>query len=296
MEEDNRFFPEKFKMNRTSTAFAPANISCIFGICPDENPRWAGSLGVGFTLNEGVVSTALESLKNEVIFNGEKITFPTVSAALAKLTGKKISIRLVSKLPLGCGFGLSGASALASSYAVNELLKLKKTKKELAIISHISEVENKTGLGDVVNQFYGGFLLKLKPSSYFAVKRLPIDGVDVYCRHFSAIETGSVISNHKLKESINKSAAIGLKKIKTLLNRKEGEKTPIKLGSIIKISREFALNSLLLKDCRVMDTIESIEKKNGNASMIMLGNAVFSDINFKGADRFIISEKGAFCF
>src|SRR3989338_5561550 len=136
------------------------------------------------------------------------------------MTNEKLKIHIMSKLPLGCGFGLSGASALATAYAVNEMLKLKKPKKELAVIAHIAEVENKTGLGDVVNQYYGGFFAKLKPSSYFVVKRLPVKNTHVYCRYFSKINTMSIIANPKLEHGINKSASIALKKIQKLIKLK----------------------------------------------------------------------------
>ncbi|MBI2653030.1 hypothetical protein HYX00_06195 [Candidatus Woesearchaeota archaeon] len=270
-------------------AFAPANISCIFKIHSHKNPRWMGSYGVGFTLNEGVVVKAEKSERKEVAFNNTSINFPTVSGVIKKLTNDKIRICAKSKLPLGCGFGLSGASALATAYAINRLLKLKKTNKELAIVAHTAEVENKTGLGDVVNQFYGGFCLKLKPSSYFIVEKIPSNNVEVYCKYFSKINTKSVITNNKLKSKINNSASIALNKIKNLLNKNNN----IKLNEIIKISKEFAVSSKLLKDKQTIQTIRNIEKNNGNASMIMLGNAVFSDKPFKGAFKLKISEHRA---
>src|SRR3989344_4952143 len=131
---------------KTAKAFAPANISCIFRIYQHKNPRWAGSYGLGFTLNEGVF-VAIKKIqrkkaqykKNSIIkFNNKKIKFPTVNFVIEKLNKNKenFEINIKSKLPLGCGFGLSGASALAAGYAINDLLKLKKTKKELAIIAH----------------------------------------------------------------------------------------------------------------------------------------------------------------
>ena len=148
----------------SAKAFAPANISCIFKIYEHKDPRWMGSYGLGFTLNEGVLVTASMAKRNEVVFNNHSINFPTVKSTVEKLTKEKIRVYIKTKLPLGCGFGLSGASALATAYAANRLLNLKKTGKELAIIAHTAEVENKTGLGDVVNQYYGGFCFKLKPS------------------------------------------------------------------------------------------------------------------------------------
>ena len=276
-------------MNPKAKAFAPANISCIFKIYEHKNPRWMGSYGLGFTLDEGVIAEVSRAKRNEVVFNNHSINFPTVKSVIKKLTKEKVRVYIKSKLPLGCGFGLSGASALATSYAINKLLKLKKSNKELAIIVHIAEVENKTGLGDVVNQYYGGFCLKLKPSSYFIVKKISIKNTDVYCKYFSKILTKSIITNKKLKDKINKAASIALDKIKDLLDNKK-----LKFNQIIKISKEFAINSWLLRDNQTIQTIKEIEKIGGNASMIMLGNAVFSDKPFKDSIKLKISNKGAY--
>ena len=272
-----------------SKAFAPANISCIFRVYNHKNPRWMGSYGVGFTLNEGVIAEVSVAKRNEIIYNNMPINFPTVINVIKKLTKEKIRVCIKSKLPLGCGFGLSGASALAAAYAVNDLLKLKKTKKELAITAHTAEAENKSGLGDVVNQYVGGFCLKLKPSSHFIVRKIPINNIDVYCRYFSKISTKAIITNYKIKNRINNAADNSLYKIQKLL--KSGKS--IQFRDMIRISKEFAINSNLLKDKKTMKAINKIEKNNGNASMIMLGNAVFSDKRFEGALKFRISNIGA---
>lgn len=272
-----------------SRAFAPANISCIFRIYEHKNPRWMGSYGFGFTINEGVVVEASKAKRNEVVFNNHSINFPTVTSVINKLAKQKIRVHIKSKLPLGCGFGLSGASALATAYAVNKLFELKKAKKELGVIAHTAEVENKTGLGDVVNQFYGGFCVKLKPSSHFEVEKLHFNDVNAYCRYFSKISTKSIITDSKIKDKINNAAEDSLNKIKQLAKQNKD----IQFKDIIKISKNFAVNSGLLKDKRTIETIKIIENKQGNASMIMLGNSVFSDKNFEGAARFRISAKGA---
>lgn len=270
-------------------AFAPANVSCIFKMYSHRNPRWMGSYGVGFTLNEGVIIEVSRAKRNGVVFNNKSINFPTVNSVINRLTKEKVRVCIKSKLPLGCGFGLSGASALATVYAINKLLNLKKTKKELGIIAHTADAKNRTGLGDVVNQFYGGFCLKLKPSSSFEIIKISLNNIDVYCRYYSNISTKSVITNPKLKKKINSAADSSLKKIKELINSNK----KIQLKGIIKISKEFSINSGLLKDRKTVETIKNIEKNNRNASMIMLGNAVFSDKSFKGALKFRISDEGA---
>ena len=271
-----------------SKAFAPANISCIFKIYNHKNPRWMGSYGVGFTLNEGVVADAERAKRNIVFLNNKSINFPAVISVIKRITKEKIRVNIESKLPLGCGFGLSGASALATAYAINDLLNLNKTHKELGIIAHTADAENKTGLGDVVNQFYGGFCLKIKPSSSFEIIRIPFNNIDIYCSYYSKISTKSIITNMKIRNKLNNTADGSLKKIKSLINDKN-----LKFEDIIKISKEFSVNSGLLKDKQTMETIENIEENDGNASMIMLGNAVFSDKPFEGALKFKISTIGA---
>lgn len=264
-------------------AFAPANISCIFKIHEHENPRWMGSYGLGFTLNEGVTVTASNSKRSSILFNSRPINFPAVKRVIEMLTKESVRIQIKTKLPLGCGFGLSGASALAAAYSANSLLKLNRSARQLAVAAHTAEVECKTGLGDVTNQYFGGLCLKLKPSSHFIVEKLPVTNDHVYCRHFGRLSTKSIITNPEMKKKINEAASEALKKIS-----KKSD-----FGTLIRISKKFASESGLLRDKKTIDMIKSIEKEKGNASMIMLGNAVFSDISFKGASRYKISGRGA---
>ena len=152
--------------NEMARAFAPGNISCVFKVIPHADAARMHSLGMGFTVKEGVEVTVLEYHKTEVLFNGQRINFPTVRAVVSRLTQNSgiagIQVDITSPLPLGCGFGLSGAAALATAYALNELFQKHKEAEELAMIAHVAEVENRTGLGDVCSQYHGGCLVKLK--------------------------------------------------------------------------------------------------------------------------------------
>jgi len=47
----------------------------------------------------------------------------------------------------------------------------------------------------------------------------------------------------------------------------------------------------LLQNKDVLSAISKIESKGGHASMIMLGNSVFSDIPFEGASKFHVATK-----
>ena len=92
-----------------SRAFAPGNISCVFKIVANPDPTRMHSLGMGFTVREGVVATVSLDSDTKVEFNGEAAAFPTVSAVVEKLTTQSVRVGLESPLPLSCGFGLSGA-------------------------------------------------------------------------------------------------------------------------------------------------------------------------------------------
>ena len=273
----------------SAKAFAPGNISCIFKIYKHKNPRFMGSYGVGFTVNEGVVVDVAKSDKTEIIFNNKKIDFPTVVSVVYALTNQKVNVTITSKLPIGCGFGVSGASALASAYALNKLLQLKKTKKQMAIIAHTAEAKNKTGLGDVVNQYFGGFLFKKKPSSYFSVVKIPVKEKYVYCRVFSPLSTKEVLSDVLLLNKVEKAAAEALQQIVNVLQKKND----LVLQDIFSISKKFVMDAGLLKNAEVIKTIEKIEKEGGAASMIILGNAVMSTIPFPGATKYEISDRRA---
>lgn len=274
---------------RQVRAFAPGNISCFFKIYNHPNPRWMGSYGLGFTVNEGVSIEASKAQKTEIIFNNKKITFPAVQYVIDDLTKEKIKISITSSLPLGFGYGLSGASALAAAYAINALLGLKKTDKQLAILAHTADVVNRTGLGGVTNQYFGGFFVKFKPSSYFIARKIPLVNIPVYCRYFKKLSTKSVLTTKSLHKKINTAADVALKKVEELLRSSE----IVSFGELITISKTFAETSGLLTDKKTIALIREVEKKNGHASMNMLGNAVFSDISFDGAKKLYISDKGA---
>jgi pantoate kinase len=275
---------------KSARAFAPGNISCLFKIVENKDPRWMGSLGLGFTINEGVMVEVIKSKEDSVFFNEKQIDFPTVKKAAESLTDNKVEVRIKTTLPLGCGFGLSGASALATSYAINKLLDLGKTNLELAVIAHTAEVVNKTGLGDVVNQYLGGVLVKFKPSSCFEAVKIPLENKTVYCKTFGELSTKNILADKNIGKLINESADNALEKMKKLLKANK----KIKLSHLTEISKEFTLSSGILNDTEILSEIEAIEKIGGNASMIMLGRAIFSDRPFEGARKFLISDRGAY--
>ena len=112
----------------------PAIFRVFSKVIPHTDPARMHSLGMGFTVKEGVEVIVSEHHETEVLFNGECINFPTVRAVVNRLTHNSgitgIKVEITSPLPLGCGFGLSGAAALATAYALNETLDLAQKQRE----------------------------------------------------------------------------------------------------------------------------------------------------------------------
>ena len=263
-------------------AFAPGNISCVFKVIPHADAARMHSLGMGFTVKEGVEVTVSEHHKTEVLFNEQHINFPTVRAVVNRLTQNSgiagIQVNITSPLPLGCGFGLSGAAALATAYALNELLQMHKNIEELAMIAHVAEVENRTGLGDVCSQYHGGCLVKLKEGAPLVADRLPIAEQPIYYRYFGPIQTSEVLGNREQTARINRAADVALNVLQTLTS---AESSPELFNACFAVSKRFSVESGLLSDVQVIDTIAQIEAEGGVASMIMLGNGVFSTHPFE---------------
>ena len=296
-----------------TSAFAPGNISCVFKVIRHADATRMHSLGMGFTVTEGVEATVSEHHETELLFNGQGINFPTVRAVVNRLTQNTIvagiKVNLTSPLPLGCGFGLSGAAALATAYALNELLHLRKDTEPLAMIAHVAEVENRTGLGDVCSQYHGGCLVKLKEGAPLVADRLPIAEQPIYYRYFGPIQTSEVLGNREQTLRINRAADIALNALRTLIRanaeilvcggpgsppvtgeghseQRPGHRVPGSTGlfnACFAVSKQFSVESGLLSDARVINTIAQIEAEGGVASMIMLGNGVFSTHPFEDA-------------
>lgn len=270
--------------NEMARAFAPGNISCVFKVIPHADAARMHSLGMGFTVKEGVEVTVSEHHETEVLFNGQRINFPTVHAVVNRLIQNSgiagTEVDITSPLPLGCGFGLSGAAALATAYALNELLQKHKDAEELAMIAHVAEVENRTGLGDVCSQYHGGCLVKLTEGAPLVADRLPIAEQPIYYRYFGPIQTSEVLGNREQTARINRAADVALNVLQTLTS---AESSPELFNACFTVSKRFSVESGLLSDVQVIDTIAQIEAEGGVASMIMLGNGVFSTHPFEDA-------------
>ncbi len=269
-------------------AWAPGNISLVFGVVPHTLAQKTGSVGIGFTINEGATVTVQRARKHTISYNGIQLNLPCVTQTIHQLTKIPLAVSIDSPLPLGSGFGMSAASALAAAYAVNELLDLQKHPLTLAKAAHTAEVLSKTGLGDVANEYFGGFFAKFVTSARFTVQKLPIPPISVYCISYGKLLTSSVLGDSRLVSTINTNANIALETLAKLLARQE----TLSFDVIASLANTFTRACGLMTP-EISRTITAIEKRGGVAAMILLGNAVVSTIPFDDAIALRMDSKKA---
>lgn len=248
-------------------AFAPAHITGFFYAHDHEDPLKMGSSGCGFTLEDGVYTTAWPADNAEVYLDGKPSEASTTRTVIELLTDQPVHVESETDLPVGGGFGVSGAGAFSTALAVDRALGLGKTYNELSYVAHVAEVKNRTGLGDVAGMTLGGVVIRLKPGTPFTLDRIPVASRDIYCVHFGPISTKSVLSDPKEKALINEA---GMKCLKALLKKPTFE-------HFMRLSREFSVSTGLISE-KALDAVEAVEAFDGMASMAMLGDTIFSTI------------------
>lgn len=262
--------------------FCPASLSFIFKYCYNKDRNKMGSIGIGCTLDKGVTVIIEKASHTTILYNGKSIQFPTVNSVISSLAPYSLFINIKSPLPLGYGFGLSGACALACAFAINALYNLGKSREDLIKIAHICELKNHTGLGSVGTQTTGGFLIKTTPGIPFKFTSLPFIGKKLYAVLVDKLLTPKILKDKKYLERIGKSADKALVKIKKINNSS--------LADVLDISFEYLKESSLLTNKKVISIINHIKKSGGHATMAILGQVVISDRKPESDNGLIVEE------
>ena len=260
-------------------AYAPAHITGLFQICDKPaDPLQKGSKGAGVCLKLGVKTrVALEKASEnsiEIWINGQKqnaakVSETVVNEFLARTMEKfAVKIEHTVEVPVGAGFGSSGAAALSLALALNEALRLGLTPIQAAQIAHVAEVKCKTGLGTVIAEFFGGLEIRTIPGApgIGEVHRIPAaDEYQAVCLSFGSLSTAKALADMELRRRINEHGA-------ELLNVLV--ETPT-VENFLKLSRRFAEHTGLITS-RVRKVLDAADVLGVVCSMPMFGEAVFS--------------------
>jgi len=263
------------KTKYSSNWSVPAHITGLFQIVENDDPLKMGSRGAGFSISKRVVTRiSLKEINDEiheVYFNDQKID-GVVSLEVAKSFTDQIKdsvliIQHKSPLPIQAGFGTSGAGALGTVFALNEIFDTKKSKEELGQIAHKAEVVCRTGLGDVISQLQGGAEIRLEPGApgVGVIKEFPwpIEEL-ILVASIGTMSTKDIITSPKMIEKINNYS-------NQLLHELNEKPT---LDEFLRVSFEFADKTGLMSE-KLKKLITYLRKDEYSASMVMLGDSLF---------------------
>ena len=262
-----------FKIFKESaTAFAPGHISGFFQpIYHQTDTLLTGSRGAGFSVSLGCETKVLlkKAKKQHItLFSDKKqISAPVINRTLKHLIGNTaLDIKVDNRvqLPIGQGFGMSAASALAAAYATADCLHIPLKKARIA--AHLAEVELQSGLGDIIAASSGGIEIRKQPGISFddAIYHIPGSFDVVLCVIDSAVDTKKVLSDKEKNENI---ALIGKQCTDDLLRNPTIE-------NLFSLSFYFTKKTGLASQ-KILSILTEVNKE-GMASMCMLGNSIFA--------------------
>jgi pantoate kinase len=270
-------------------ARCPGHITGFFEIVKKADARHTGSRGAGVCISKGV-ETSVTAIKNSkekenecvIKINGEVSPAPVTQSVVNQYCSLledtySLTIEHFLEVPIGAGFGASGAGALSTAVALNTELGLHLSRNKVATIAHIAEVENKTGLGDVIAQTFGGIEIRLEPGApgigrvdrIISVEgSIKPDNLVLLCVNRGPIETKAILSNAAQAERIN---LAGKNKVEELVKQATIEQ-------LLRLSRKFmeesGLASEKLKD--LLAYIDDLTRNGLPASVQALGKSVFA--------------------
>jgi len=216
-----------------ATAFCPAHITGFFKAHLEDNQNNLenlGSMGAGFSIKEGVTSTVKVQTKEnqeknfQIITQGYESDKTDISEyvlneflKLGEFSNKFFVIEHNISIPVGYGLGSSSAVALSLSYALDQALNTNLEKRIIGQIAHNAEVNCKTGLGDVLASYHGGFEIRVKPGApgIGKVEKINTEKISVIMICLSPIST-----NKFIKERLSQINGLGGKMVKKLLESK----------------------------------------------------------------------------
>lgn len=243
--------------------FVPGHLTAFFTVHEDDDPMATGSQGAGLTLTDGVTVSVERANATAVELNGERMAVEPVERALAAMDCEATVIAK-SDLPLGCGFGVSGALTLGAVLAANRQLSRRLSENELVAIAHGAEVQSGTGLGDVMAQARGGVPIRLEPGG---PHHGLLDGIPGRYR-VEYLVRGELDTRETLDrdyEALNRAG-------REVLSLVVDDPT---VSTLCRGGRTFARESDLLTPT-LRDIIDDVSAAGGSAAMGMLGKTVFA--------------------
>ena len=286
---------------KQTSAFCPGHVTGFFRIM-DEGDKTdeMGSQGSGFNTAGGAITTAafvdesgyipgisirvmpgvflnISTERGIAVEDELPVTMDMVDRFFDVMNdrgylkrGKKkllLSLNTRFDLPMGQGFGMSGAGLISQILAVNDLFDTPFSRRECIGIAHASEVKYRTGLGDIPAQSVGGFTIREREGlpPHGIILNWPLDNPILLGVLGGDVETSKILLDEDHKKNINDGS-------KHLVNKLLTQPT---IEHMVELSLHFARKTGLMSGEmeKICNRINDIVRPG--ASMCMLGNSIF---------------------
>ncbi len=234
------------------TAHAPGSVTTIFA--PQDGDS---SLGISFATADGVTATVESTRESSIYLDDRPAQVEPVTGVLDRL-GVTATVRLDTEVPIGCGFGASGAATLATALAANERFELGHDREALVEASHRAEVAAGTGLGDVFIQNRGGLVWDAGDGLERTVRTDRIE-----YESFGGITTAAVLGDEGTMAQVKEAGRDALATVDP-----EGP-----IPDLFDVAWTFAQQTGLATE-RLANAVTEVEEAGGTATMAMLGETV----------------------
>jgi pantoate kinase len=267
------------------SAFAPGHITGLF--VPElgaRDPRGRGSRGAGIVLELGVTAEASwdpagpRRVTVAADVPGPLPISDEVARRLVAERAGRFTVRLTHQLPVGQGFGMSAAGAVATGLAVADLVRL--PRQRALEVAHLADLFGGGGLGGVAAILGGGLEVRLRPGvpPYGRVRHRPFPRTLLVGVVGRPIPSPRILRDPRLLRRISAAAA-------DLPTGAPGP-TPVEFLS----ASERFTDATGLASAVLNRTLRAVRTHGGWAAQAMFGNSFFAVPRTKGARTRILVE------
>lgn len=256
-------------------AFCPAHITGFFKAdLESESLESKGSLGAGFSIRDGVTTTVHARKSDKKDFQLKTTGYKPDNTLVSKFIIKKfldlinenyfVDVHHDISVPVGYGLGCSAAAALSLSFALDQALGTQLSKIEIGQIAHNTEIVCKTGLGDVLAAFHGGFEIRTKSGApgIGSVEKIDTEYNSVIMICFAPISTPEF-----LREKLSSINGLGGKMVHKLLASRD-------TNEFQDMSLEFA-KYIKVVTPKMQQVIDDLQENGIKCGVALFGETIF---------------------
>lgn len=256
----------------TGWAFAPAHVTGIFSpALGARDSRARGSVGAGLVLEAGVLAHAewRPSSRPAIHIHSDVPGPLPISDEVARrlLAGRpgRLDLALGHELPIGQGFGMSAAGALATALAVAFVTG--SSRRKAIEVAHLADLYGGGGLGGVSAILGGGWELRARPGipPRGRIRHFPTHGTAFVIVAGAAMPSPALLRNPRFLGRVGRASGVGLAR----LDRRPS------LDRFLAEAERFT-DALRLGPPAVLRTVHALRTVDTRVAQAMFGRSLFA--------------------